>query len=490
MAKPTGAICNLDCQYCFYLAKAEMYPGGRFRMSNEVMEQYVKQLLEAHDVAEVTLAWQGGEPTLMGLDFFRRVVETAERHRRPGQRLLHTLQTNATLLDEEWAKFLSGHGFLVGVSLDGPPELHDVYRVDKKGRPTSSRVLRGLRLLREHKVEYNLLCTVHAANVDFALEVYRYLRDECGGRFLQFIPIVEHSPTGAEPDAVSPRTVAPEKWGRFLIDVFDEWLRYDVGSVFVQAFDAAVAAWVGVAPGVCIFSETCGDAVALEHNGDVYSCDHFVSSEHLLGNITTTHLVDMLGSEAQRRFGTDKRDQLPTYCMNCDVRFACWGECPKNRFSTTPDGEAGLNYLCAGSKAFFHHIDGPMRLIRGLLSENRPASDVYATFAHAGRNSPCPCGSGRKAKRCHGVPPPQGEPAVSGEGSACRLRETSSRSPFKWVTVVDADDPRPLVSCAHAQLRRPWSGPGWVYCGCLVAAGGCARRLLERRLSPTAGIKL
>jgi uncharacterized protein len=315
---------------------------------------------------------------------------------------LHTIQTNATLLDEEWAEFLSEHGFLVGVSLDGPPELHDVYRVDKKGRPTSGRVLQGLRLLRDHKVDYNLLCTVNAGNVEFPLRVYRYLRDECGGQFLQFIPIVEHSPTEVEPDGVSPRTVAPEKWGQFLVDVFDEWLRCDVGSVFVQAFDAAVASWLGLAPGVCVFSETCGNAVALEHNGDVYSCDHFVSTEHLLGNITETHLVEMLASEPQRRFGANKREKLPAYCMNCDVRFACWGECPKNRFSTTPDGEGGLNYLCAGYKAFFHHIDGPMRLIGRLLAENRPASDIYEVFGRASRNGPCPCGSGRKAKQCHG----------------------------------------------------------------------------------------
>ena len=339
---------------------------------------------------------------MMGLGFFRRVVEVAERYRRPGQRLLHTLQTNATLLNDDWAAFLAEHGFLVGVSIDGPPALHDAYRVDKKGRPTSSRALEGLALLRKHGAEYNLLCTVNAANAGHPLEVYRYLRDECRGRFLQFIPVVERTPTEAEPAAVSERSVRPAEWGRFLVEVFNEWLCRDVGSVFVQIFDAALAAWAGVPPGLCVFSETCGDAVVLEHNGDLYSCDHFVSPEHRLGNITETHLVEMVGSDAQRRFGEHKRDSLPRYCWDCDVRFACWGECPKNRFTTTPDGEAGLNYLCAGYKEFFHHVDGPMHMMTALLREGRPASDVLGIFAGAPRNAPCACGSGRKAKYCHG----------------------------------------------------------------------------------------
>lgn len=402
MAKPTGAICNLDCSYCFYLSKEALYPGARFRMGDEVMERYVRQVLEAHEGPEVTIAWQGGEPTLMGLGFFRRVVETAERYRRPGQRLVHTLQTNATLLNEEWAAFLAEHSFLVGVSVDGPPALHDAYRVDKKGRPTSARVLEGIALLQRHGVEHNLLCTVNAANANHPVEVYRYLRDDCKGRFLQFIPVVEHTPTAADPEAVSDRSLNPAQWGRFLVEVFDEWLCRDVGSVFVQAFDAALASWCGVPPGLCVFSETCGNAVALEHNGDLYSCDHFVSPEHLLGNIADTHLVELIASEVQRRFGDDKRDTLPRYCWDCDVRFACWGECPKNRFTKTPDGEDGLNYLCAGYKQFFHHVDRPMSLMRDLLSQGRPASDLMETFAGTPRNAPCPCGSGRKAKYCHG----------------------------------------------------------------------------------------
>ena len=402
MAKPTGAVCNLDCSYCFYLSKAELYPGARFRMSDDTMERYVRQVLEAQEGPEVVIAWQGGEPTLMGLDFFRRVVEVAERYRRPGQRLVHTLQTNATLLNEEWAAFLAEHGFLVGVSVDGPPAFHDAYRVDKKGRPTSARVLEGIALLHRHCVEHNLLCTVNAANAGHPVEVYRYLRDDCGGRFLQFIPVVEHTPTEDEPAAVSERSVGPADWGRFLIEIFDDWLRSDVGSVFVQGFDAALAAWVGVPPGLCVFSETCGNSVALEHNGDLYSCDHFVSPEHLLGNIADAHLVELLASKTQRRFGEYKRDGLARYCLECDVRFACWGECPKNRFIKAPNGEDGLNYLCAGYKQFFHHVDGPMRLMAGMLREGRPTSDIMEIFASAPRNALCPCGSARKAKYCHG----------------------------------------------------------------------------------------
>ncbi len=402
MAKPTGAICNLDCAYCFYLSKETLYPGDRFRMSIELMETYVRQLMESQAAPEVTVAWQGGEPTLMGLSFFRQVVKATKRHRRPGQQVTHTIQTNATLLNEDWASFLAEENFLVGVSIDGPPELHDAYRVDKHGRETSARVIAGLDLLRQHNVEYNVLCSVHAANADHPIDVYRYLRDACGASFIQLIPIVERLSSNRAPGAVTDRSVTSDGWGRFLSAVLDEWLVHDVGSVFVQTFDASLAAWLGVPPGLCVFSETCGDAVALEHNGDVYSCDHFVEPEHLLGNIMDTHLLELVASEKQRAFGAAKRDRLPKYCRDCDVRFVCQGECPKNRFLVSPDGEPGLNYLCEGYKQFFHHADGPMRLMARLLQAGRPAADIMAIFARAPRNSPCPCGSGLKAKRCHG----------------------------------------------------------------------------------------
>jgi uncharacterized protein len=404
LAKPTGPICNLDCSYCYFLSKEALYPGDRFRMADDLLDTYVRQLLEAHTTPEVTIAWQGGEPTLMGVEFFRRVVETAERYRRPGQRVHHTIQTNGTLLTDEWCALFAEHGFLVGISIDGPRELHDAYRVDKRGAPTFDKVMRGLELLVRHGVEWNVLATVHAANQDHPLEVYRFFRDELGARFVQLIPIVERADdTGSrEGGTVTERTVDPQAWGRFLIAVFDEWLRHDVGRVFVSHFDAALAAWVGIPPAMCVFRETCGDAVALEHNGDLYSCDHFVEPSHLLGNIRRTHLVELVGSPRQRAFGDAKRDDLPGFCRSCDVLFACRGECPKNRIARTPDGEAGLNHLCAGYKAFFHHIDGPMRLMADLLRRGRYADEITRVFAAAGRNEPCPCGSGRKTKHCHG----------------------------------------------------------------------------------------
>ncbi|HEY8484134.1 MAG TPA: anaerobic sulfatase maturase, partial [Longimicrobiales bacterium] len=344
LAKPTGAICNLACQYCFFLSKEALYPGSRFRMSDELLETYIRQLIESHRVPEVTVAWQGGEPTLMGLDFFRRSIEYQAKYRKPGITIRNTIQTNGTLLDDEWCAFFKEHDFLVGISIDGPRELHDAYRVTKGGKPTFDRVMQGLRLLQKHGVEYNVLTTIHAANAAHPLEVYRFLRDEAGARFIQFIPIVEREngigfPNGTR---VTERSVTAEQFGRFLIAVFDEWVRRDVGRVFVQMFDVALANWVGVPPGLCVHSPTCGTALALEHNGDVYSCDHFVEPEHLLGNINDRHLVDLVASERQRRFGRAKLDTLPRYCRECSVRFACHGGCPKDRFVETPDGEPGL----------------------------------------------------------------------------------------------------------------------------------------------------
>jgi uncharacterized protein len=378
MTKPIGALCNLDCQYCFYLSKQQLYPGARARMSDETLESYLRQLIEAHRVPDVTVAWQGGEPTLMGVDFFRRVVELEEQYRKPGMTIQNTIQTNGTLLDDEWCAFFREHGFLVGISLDGPPEMHDAFRADKRGRPTAERVIAGVRLLQKHGVDFNVLTTVNAANVDHPLEVYRFLRDDIGAEFIQFIPIVERID---ESEAVSERTVTPEQWGRFLVSVFDEWVRHDVGSVFVQIFDAALASWVGVPSGLCIFSETCGTALALERNGDLYSCDHFVDPDHLLGNIQADRMIDLVASDQQRQFGLDKREGLPRACRECPVRFACYGECPKNRFIRSADGGPEQNYLCAGYKAFFTHIDEPMRFMANELRANRAPSNVMSHLA-------------------------------------------------------------------------------------------------------------
>jgi uncharacterized protein len=383
MAKPTGAICNLDCSYCFFLSKEALYPGSPFRMTDEVLEAYVSQLLAGHADPDVTVAWQGGEPTLMGLPFFRQVVETVARHRRPGQRVEHTIQTNGTLVDDEWAQFLAANDVLVGISIDGPRELHDAYRVDKGGKPTFDRVLRGLGRLQAHGVRWNVLTTVHHANEDHGLEVYRFLRDELGAAYIQLIPIVERPapggiPVGAE---VTDRSVSPEGYGRFLVEVFEEWVRHDVGRVYVQMFDSTLASFLDVPGSMCVHAETCGTALALEHNGDLYSCDHFVEPAHLLGNITDRPLLELVASPQQVAFGNAKRDSLPAYCRRCDVRFACHGGCPKDRFTTTPDGEPGLHYLCPSYQSFFRHVDRPMRFMAGRLRSGGFADEVQDWYA-------------------------------------------------------------------------------------------------------------
>jgi uncharacterized protein len=428
LAKPTGAVCNLDCTYCFFLSKEALYPGSSFRMTDETLEAYLTQLFEAHRTPEVTVAWQGGEPTMMGLDFYRRAVELAEQLRKPGQRVQHTMQTNAVLIDDEWAAFFREHDFLIGVSIDGPQEIHDTYRVNKGGAGTFAQVRKGWDTLQRHDVDVNILCTLHDANADEPLRVYRFFRDELGARYIQFIPIVErataetlpmanegwHERAGADRmlytqtgSLVTERSVTAEQYGRFLVSVFEEWVRHDIGVVFVQMFDVTLGAHVGQYS-LCIHAPTCGDALALEHTGDLYSCDHFVEPDYRLGNIHETRMIDLVASPRQRGFGTDKRDTLPRYCLECPVLFACNGGCPKDRFITTPDGEPGLNYLCAGFKTFFGHVDAPMRRMKELLEAGRYADElmqeVTAADRRRGRNDPCPCGSGEKWKRCHGAP--------------------------------------------------------------------------------------
>lgn len=415
MLKPRGAICNLDCHYCYFLSKEMLYPGSRFRMADALLAEYTRQYIEAQQTPDVTFAWQGGEPTLMGLDFFKRAVELQQQYRKPGTTIHNALQTNGTTLDDDWGRFLHEHKFLVGLSLDGPRALHNAYRVDKGGQPTFDRVMRGLNYLKKHQVEFNILTTVHAANANYPLQVYRFLRDDVGTSFIQFIPIVERdNDTGfQEGQQVTGRSVTGKQYGDFLIAIFEEWVRKDVGRVFVQIFDVALGAWLGQEPGLCIFRETCGQALALEHNGDLFSCDHFVEPTYKLGNIQEIPLVELVGCEQQRQFGLAKRDALPGYCRQCEVRFACNGGCPKNRFITTPDGQPGLNYLCEGYKAFFNHIDAPMRFMANELRQQRPPANIMVylarqdaelqqKFARTKRNDPCPCGSGRKFKQCHG----------------------------------------------------------------------------------------
>ncbi|MGV8175996.1 MAG: anaerobic sulfatase maturase [Methanothrix sp.] len=413
LAKPTGAACNLGCKYCFFLSKKNLYPGSNFKMSDELLETYIRQYIESQKIPQATIAWQGGEPTLMGLDFFRRSIEYQRKYKRPEMTIQNTMQTNGTLLDEEWCEFFRKNNFLIGLSLDGPRALHDAYRVDKIGKPTFDRVMNAARLLRHYKVDFNILTTVHAANANYPLDVYRFLRDEVKANFIQFIPIVERdNNTGfQEGDTVKDRSVKAKQYGQFLISIFDEWVRRDVGRVFVQIFDVALAAWMGLPPGICAFSEVCGSAIALEHNGDMYSCDHFVEPKYFLGNIEETDMAQLAVSRKQQKFGQDKLDALPEYCRKCEVRFACNGECPKNRFIKTPDGEQGLNYLCEGYKMFFGHIDGPMRFMAHEIRQGRAPANIMnytknGQIPHAifkpGRNDPCPCGSGKKYKKCHG----------------------------------------------------------------------------------------
>ncbi|MBP8963773.1 MAG: anaerobic sulfatase maturase [Flexilinea sp.] len=378
MAKPRGAICNLGCEYCYYLPKKALYPDSTFRMSNQVLKSYVRQYIAAQQVPQIHFAWQGGEPTLMGLDFFRRVVGYQKEAARPGMRIENAIQTNGTLLNDDWCRFFAENHFLVGISLDGPREMHDVYRKDKGNRGTFDRVIHGIRLLKDYQVDFNILTCVSAANAEKPLEVYHFLRDEVGAEFIQFIPIVEwERPTDPQKERkLSERSVNGEQYGYFLNSIFDDWLAHDLSKIFVQIFDTSFGHWIGAPGGLCVFQETCGLALVTEHNGDVYSCDHFVEPDCYLGNMLKTPLAEMVGSEKQRQFGLAKRNSLPQYCRSCSFLFACNGGCPKDRTDITPDGEPGLNHLCSGFKTFFAHVDSPFRIMANLIRQHRPMTDV------------------------------------------------------------------------------------------------------------------
>ena len=417
MAKPAGARCNGRCDYCFYLSKEHLYPGSSFRMPDQVMESYIRQTLSVHPASEVPITWQGGEPTLMGRDFFRRAVEAGIRHARPGQQAVHSIQTNGLLIDESWCRFFHDHGFLVGLSLDGPRPLHDANRRDRGGKSVFSKVVRAARLMQAHRVEFNILCTVNAANCHHPRDVYRFFRDEIGARYVQFIPVVERTAGAANPNGlrVTGRSVRGSDFGLFLMDIFDEWVRRDVGVMFIPFFDAVLASYLTGESTLCVLRPACGDALALEHNGDLYACDHYVDPAHLLGNILAAPVGELFSSERQRTFGRAKSTTLPGDCRECRFLFTCHGECPKNRVLETRSGEPGLNWLCDGLKAFFAHTERPMQLMAGLISRGQPAGDIMRILAaeegrrpparggaRPGSNDPCPCGSGLKFKKCHG----------------------------------------------------------------------------------------
>jgi len=426
LAKPSGSTCNIDCTYCFFLSKEALYPNDKQRMSEATLETYIRQLLESHRTPQVTVAWQGGEPTLMGLDFFRRSIALVEQYRRPGQQVQHTFQTNGMLLDDDWCAFFKEHNVLVGLSVDGPLEIHNAYRLDRGGRGTFDRVMQGWQHLRRHRVEVNILCTVNAANEKHGRDVYRFFRDELDAHWMQFIPIIERATPDTlqianlgwsdrpgskrllytqEGDLVTERSVGGERYGRFLVDIFEEWVRHDVGRVYVQLFDVTLEAYFGQHL-LCVHAPTCGYGLALESNGDLYSCDHFVEPRFLLGNIHKTHMLSLVESPEQRKFGEDKRDTLTAQCRQCEVRPLCNGGCPKDRFARSKDGEPGQNYLCAGLELFFKHTAPVMRTMAQLIQQRRYPAEVMAFVAaedeKRGPYQPCPCGSGSKFRFCHG----------------------------------------------------------------------------------------
>jgi uncharacterized protein len=398
LTKPVGPICNLDCKYCFYLEKEKLYPGEKeWRMDDAVLTEYVRQYIQSQPVPEINFAWQGGEPTLLGVEFFRKAVALQKKFA-DGKTIFNAIQTNGTLLDDEWCEFLAANKFLVGLSIDGPAELHDQYRVDKRQQPTFGAVMRGLELLKKHGVEFNTLTVVNRANSQSPLEVYRFLKS-IGSQFLQFIPLVERAAPAEMKTAgydfaapplpgekgnssiVTPWSVESEQYGIFLCAIFDEWVRKDVGKTFVQLFDVALGNWMGLGSSLCVFAEKCGAALAIEHNGDLYSCDHYVYPRHKLGNVMNQSLGAMVNSPQQIKFGDDKFDSLPKFCRECEVRFACNGECPKHRFIQTPDGEDGLNYLCAAYKKFFNHIDPHLKTMAQLLQNDEAPARIMEILA-------------------------------------------------------------------------------------------------------------
>jgi len=389
MVKSTGAICNLDCTYCFYLEKEKLYVRNKeWKMSGEVLESYVKQYIESQKTPVITFSWQGGEPILLGVEFFKQAVLLQKKYSN-GKKIENTFQTNGVLLNDEWCDFFKENNFLIGLSIDGPEELHNKYRLYKGGQLSFEKVMNGLRFLQKHNVEFNTLTCVQRDNSYQPREVYNFLK-EIGSTFLQFIPIAEReavnknemlslvSPDYKDKAIVTDWSVEPLQFGKFLTTIFDEWVRKDVGKYFVQIFDVALEIWYTGQASLCIFKDTCGRAMAIEHNGDIYSCDHFVYPENKLGNLMEESLSKIVDSDQQVKFGNDKKNTLPKYCRECEVRFACNGECPKHRFIKTPDGEDGLNYLCAGYKYFFNYINPYMNFMVTQLKQQLPPANVMA----------------------------------------------------------------------------------------------------------------
>ena len=386
MLKPAGAHCNLACKYCYYLEKNKLYPTAqRHLMSDEMLEQFTREYIEAQTMNQVLFTWHGGEPLLRSIDFYRKALSLQQKYA-GGRRIDNVIQTNGTLLTDEWCEFFAQNHWLVGISIDGPQPDHDHYRLTAAGKPSWKKVIQGIKLLKKHGVEWNAMAVVNAYNANHPLEFYRFFKEN-GCQFLQFTPIVERltrhedgrtlaSLADKDEFSLSEASVAPEQWGYFLCAIFDEWVRKDVGKIFVEIFDCTLANWMGISPGICAYSKECGHAGVMEHNGDVYSCDHFVFPEYKLGNIRDHSLIDMLYGEQQQEFSRLKHSSLPRQCKECDMEFACHGECPKNRFMKDKYGDSGLNYLCPGYYHYYQHVAPYMDYMKQELMSQRPPSNI------------------------------------------------------------------------------------------------------------------
>ena len=386
MLKPAGAHCNLACKYCYYLEKNKLYPTAqRHLMSDEMLEQFTREYIEAQTMNQVLFTWHGGEPLLRSIDFYRKALSLQQKYA-GGRRIDNVIQTNGTLLTDEWCEFFAQNHRLVGISIDGPQPDHDHYRLTAAGKPSWKKVMQGIKLLKKHRVEWNAMAVVNAYNANHPLEFYRFFKEN-GCQFLQFTPIVERLTRHedgrtlanlADKDEISlsEASVAPEQWGYFLCAIFDEWVRKDVGKIFVEIFDCTLANWMAISPGICAYSKECGHAGVMEHNGDVYSCDHFVFPEYKLGNIRDHSLIDMLYGEQQQEFSRLKHSSLPRQCKECDMEFACHGECPKNRFMKDKYGDSGLNYLCPGYYHYYQHVAPYMDYMKQELMSQRPPSNI------------------------------------------------------------------------------------------------------------------
>lgn len=422
MSKPTSSVCNLDCTYCYYLEKEKLYPEQKnYLMDDDTLERYVEQYIQAQDVRQVHFVWQGGEPTLAGLQFYKKALELQKKYAN-GKEVFNSLQTNGILLNDEWCSFFHQNQFLIGLSIDGPEDLHDAYRVTRQGRPTFTKVLNAIELLKKHKVEFNTLTVINNINVKHPERVYEFLK-ATGSSFLQFIPLVEREaqkvedgdlyyidPNYTKKANVTDWSVNASEYGQFLNRIFDIWVRRDIDKIYVQMFDTTLGAWCNQPAQLCIFSETCGHAFALESNGDVYQCDHYVYPDYKLGNIHDIHLRELNRSDEAIQFGQDKKSTLPPACLKCEYRFACHGGCPKHRFINVPNSKFQHNYFCEGYKSFFKHSEPAMKKMKELIMSGRSPAELMDQYNQAnavtnkniGRNDPCICNSGKKYKKCCG----------------------------------------------------------------------------------------